>query len=130
MPASVSARDGLSARRSAREDHLGEAMDTREARTSDGSSTATPAAEKNSPRSVEEEAAPPLRSSQVTNDAPERPSGTDAPKTASVPMPSDEEVRRRLDEMSGDGGEAGLELEDGRPVAMKRGVKANMFRVI
>lgn len=32
--------------------------------------------------------------------------------------------------MSGDGGEAGLELEDGRPVAMKRGVRENMFRVI
>ncbi|TGZ81906.1 hypothetical protein EX30DRAFT_371110 [Ascodesmis nigricans] len=43
---------------------------------------------------------------------------------------SDEELRQKLEEMSGGGGVAGLELEDGRPVAMKRGVAANMFRLI
>ena len=32
--------------------------------------------------------------------------------------------------ISGDGGEAGVEYEDGQPVAMKRGVKENMFRLI
>lgn len=32
--------------------------------------------------------------------------------------------------MSGDGGTAGLELEDGQPVSMKRSVKNNMFRYI
>lgn len=42
----------------------------------------------------------------------------------------DEELRLRLEGISGDGGEAGLELENGRPVAMKRGVKDNMFRLI
>lgn len=42
----------------------------------------------------------------------------------------DEELRFKLEGISGDGGEAGLELEDGRPAAMKRGVKENMFRVI
>ena len=42
----------------------------------------------------------------------------------------DEEVRAKLEGRSGGGGEAGLELEDGKAVAMKRGVKANMFRVI
>lgn len=42
----------------------------------------------------------------------------------------DEELRLKLEEMSGDGGAAGLELEDGKPVAMKRGVKNNMFRLI
>jgi hypothetical protein len=42
----------------------------------------------------------------------------------------DEELRVKLEEMSGDGGAAGLELEDGKPVAMKRGVKQNMFRLI
>lgn len=42
----------------------------------------------------------------------------------------DEELRTRLEEMSGGGGAAGLEYEDGRPVAMKRSVKNNMFRVI
>ena len=42
----------------------------------------------------------------------------------------DEEMRQKLEGISGEGGEAGLELEDGRPVAMKRGVKNNMFRLI
>lgn len=42
----------------------------------------------------------------------------------------DEELRLKLEGRSGEGGEAGLELEDGRPAAMKRGVKNNMFRLI
>jgi hypothetical protein len=32
--------------------------------------------------------------------------------------------------LAGDGGEAGLELEDGKAVSMKRGVRENMFRYI
>lgn len=42
----------------------------------------------------------------------------------------DEELRAKLEGRSGEGGAAGLELEDGKPVAMKRGVKQNMFRLI
>ena len=42
----------------------------------------------------------------------------------------DAQMRQALEGISGEGGEAGLELEDGQPVAMKRGVKNNMFRVI
>jgi hypothetical protein len=59
----------------------------------------------------------------------------------------DTQLQRLLEERSGDGGAAGLELENGEPVAMKRGgeftnatlfgyeinfstVKANMFRYI
>ena len=42
----------------------------------------------------------------------------------------DEELRLKLEGISGEGGAAGLELEDGKPVAMKRGVKNNMFRLI
>ncbi|KAL8807298.1 MAG: hypothetical protein Q9182_000803 [Xanthomendoza sp. 2 TL-2023] len=42
----------------------------------------------------------------------------------------DEELRMKLEGRSGEGGEAGLELEDGKPTAMKRGVKNNMFRLI
>lgn len=42
----------------------------------------------------------------------------------------DEELRQKLEGIAGDGGEAGMELEDGRPVSMKRGVKNNMFRYI
>jgi hypothetical protein len=32
--------------------------------------------------------------------------------------------------MDGDGGDAGVEYEDGKPVSMKRSVKNNMFRYI
>ena len=42
----------------------------------------------------------------------------------------DDEMRLKLEGISGEGGEAGLELEDGQPVAMKRSVKNNMFRLI
>lgn len=42
----------------------------------------------------------------------------------------DEELRLKLEGISGEGGEAGLELEDGKAVAMKRGVRENMFRLI
>lgn len=43
---------------------------------------------------------------------------------------TDEEVRRAMEGLAGDGGEAGAELEDGKPVSMKRGVRENMFRYI
>lgn len=42
----------------------------------------------------------------------------------------DEELRMKMEGRSGDGGSAGIELEDGKPVAMKRGVRENMFRLI
>jgi hypothetical protein len=42
----------------------------------------------------------------------------------------DAELREKLEGMSGDGGAAGIELEDGKAVAMKRGVRENMFRLI
>ncbi|KAI1122327.1 hypothetical protein F5Y10DRAFT_254273 [Nemania abortiva] len=42
----------------------------------------------------------------------------------------DEELRKKMSGMAGDGGEAGVEYEDGKPVAMKRGVRNNMFRYI
>ena len=43
---------------------------------------------------------------------------------------ADEELREKLEQISGGGGEAGLELEDGKPVTMKRSVRNNMFRLI
>jgi hypothetical protein len=43
---------------------------------------------------------------------------------------ADEDLRRRLEEMSGEGGAAGIEYEDGKPQAMKRSVRNNMFRYI
>ncbi|ETI20848.1 hypothetical protein G647_07191 [Cladophialophora carrionii CBS 160.54] len=42
----------------------------------------------------------------------------------------DEEMKLAMESMSGEGGEYGLELEGGKPVAMKRSVKDNMFRYI
>lgn len=42
----------------------------------------------------------------------------------------DDELRQKLEGISGGGGEAGLELENGQPVAMKKSVKENMFRLI
>ncbi len=42
----------------------------------------------------------------------------------------DEELRQKLEGLSGEGGASGIELEDGKPVAMKRGVRENMFRLI
>ncbi|KAH9845032.1 hypothetical protein Tdes44962_MAKER06954 [Teratosphaeria destructans] len=42
----------------------------------------------------------------------------------------DEELRQKMAGHAGDGGEAGIEYEDGQPVSMKRSVKNNMFRYI
>ncbi|KAK3682060.1 hypothetical protein B0T22DRAFT_484149 [Podospora appendiculata] len=42
----------------------------------------------------------------------------------------DEELRLKMEDMAGDGGASGVEYEDGKPVAMKRAVKDNMFRYI
>ncbi|OJJ51148.1 hypothetical protein ASPZODRAFT_138260 [Penicilliopsis zonata CBS 506.65] len=43
---------------------------------------------------------------------------------------ADAELRERLEQMSGGGGASGIEYEDGKPTAMKRGVRDNMFRLI
>ena len=42
----------------------------------------------------------------------------------------DEELRLKLEDISGEGGNAGIEYEDGKAEGLKRGVKENMFRVI
>lgn len=42
----------------------------------------------------------------------------------------DEELRLKMEGMSGEGGSAGVEYENGKSEGLKRGVKANMFRVI
>ncbi|OCL14561.1 hypothetical protein AOQ84DRAFT_371169 [Glonium stellatum] len=42
----------------------------------------------------------------------------------------DAELQLKMQNIAGDGGEAGIELEDGQPVAMKRSVRNNMFRYI
>ncbi|RDH27899.1 hypothetical protein BDQ94DRAFT_175210 [Aspergillus welwitschiae] len=50
-------------------------------------------------------------------------------KTKSVAQ-ADQELRERLEQMSGGGGASGIEYEDGKPNAMKRSVRNNMFRYI
>ncbi|EKG19493.1 hypothetical protein MPH_03357 [Macrophomina phaseolina MS6] len=42
----------------------------------------------------------------------------------------DDELKAKMAGISGDGGEAGIEYENGEPVAMKRSVRNNMFRYI
>lgn len=55
---------------------------------------------------------------------------TSTHKPAKSIAEQDAEMMRKLAGISGEGGEAGIEYEDGKPVAMKRGVKNNMFRLI
>lgn len=42
----------------------------------------------------------------------------------------DEELRLKLEGVSGEGGQAGVEYEGGKAVGLKRGVRENMFRII
>ncbi|KAK5661612.1 hypothetical protein OQA88_9712 [Cercophora sp. LCS_1] len=42
----------------------------------------------------------------------------------------DAELKAKMEGLAGDGGESGVEYEDGQPVSMKRSVKNNMFRYI
>ena len=50
-------------------------------------------------------------------------------KTKTVEQ-QDKELWKKMEGLAGDGGEAGRELEDGQPTAMKRSVRNNMFRYI
>ncbi|KAL2862265.1 uncharacterized protein BJX67DRAFT_366720 [Aspergillus lucknowensis] len=52
------------------------------------------------------------------------------PQRTKTTAQADEDVRRRLEEISGEGGAAGIEYEDGIPQTMKRSVRKNMFRYI
>ncbi|KKZ65467.1 hypothetical protein EMCG_08699 [[Emmonsia] crescens] len=78
----------------------------------------------------------PSENDTTPQSASQRDSGHDSDKdqpskqTAKTVALADEELREKLDEMMGEGGVSALELEDGKPVAMKRSVKNNMFRLI
>ncbi|CAI7647968.1 unnamed protein product [Penicillium glandicola] len=52
------------------------------------------------------------------------------PPKAKTVSQADAELRERLEQMSGGGGASGIEYEDGKPNAMRRGVRNNMFRLI
>lgn len=60
----------------------------------------------------------------------QQPSTSTTTAKARTVAEEDEELRQRMSGYAGDGGEAGVEYENGQPVAMKRGVKNNMFRYI
>lgn len=42
----------------------------------------------------------------------------------------DKELELKMQGLAGDGGNSGIEYEDGQPVSMKRSVRNNMFRYI
>ncbi|KAI1826566.1 hypothetical protein F4861DRAFT_536878 [Xylaria intraflava] len=45
----------------------------------------------------------------------------EAQQTPKTTAQQDEELRQKMSSLAGDGGEAGVEYEDGKPVALKRG---------
>ena len=53
---------------------------------------------------------------------------TEAPRKTQAQL--DQELREKLAGIQGDGGDAGLELEDGKVKGIGRGVRENMFRYI
>lgn len=57
-------------------------------------------------------------------------SKTEATKKMKTMAELDDELRQKLENVSGEGGASGLEYENGKPVAMKRSVRNNMFRYI
>ena len=64
-------------------------------------------------------------------DAPTTKGGTAAEQKHKKTMAElDQELQQKMSGIAGDGGAAGVEYEDGKPVAMKRSVKNNMFRYI
>ncbi|OLN87562.1 hypothetical protein CCHL11_06160 [Colletotrichum chlorophyti] len=69
-------------------------------------------------------------SNQAKN-APDENSGVSAPTQKKKTVAElDEDLRLKLEAMSGEGGAAGVEYENGTAEGLKRGVKSNMFRVI
>ncbi|KAK7193629.1 hypothetical protein PSPO01_00302 [Paraphaeosphaeria sporulosa] len=62
----------------------------------------------------------------------DQPTKTDEQKTKPKKTQAelDKELQLKMQGLSGDGGESGVEYEDGQPVSMKRSVKDNMFRYI
>jgi hypothetical protein len=68
------------------------------------------------------------KTSKETHEQIQRPEK--APKKPKTMAELDQEMRSAMEGLAGDGGEAGLELEDGKAVSMKRGVRENMFRYI
>ena len=64
------------------------------------------------------------------NESKESGKGNPGQKKKKTQTELDEELRSAMEGMAGDGGLAGAELEGGKAVTMKRGVRDNMFRYI
>ncbi|GAB7338659.1 hypothetical protein MBLNU457_5390t1 [Dothideomycetes sp. NU457] len=80
---------------------------------------------------------PTSTSTSASTSASASPESKQAPASPETPKPKrktqtelDDELRQKMSGLSGDGGESGVEYEDGQPVSMKRSVKNNMFRYI
>ncbi|KAJ5046605.1 uncharacterized protein L3040_003844 [Drepanopeziza brunnea f. sp. 'multigermtubi'] len=69
-------------------------------------------------------------STEPTTNAKEPKEEGEKPKRQKTVLEQDEELKLRLESISGEGGGAGVEYEGGKAVGLKRGVKENMFRVI
>lgn len=67
------------------------------------------------------------RNEPVSSESTREDSKSDRKKTVAD---LDEELRLKMEALAGEGGSAGVEYEDGKAEGLKRGVKANMFRVI
>ncbi|EGY16972.1 hypothetical protein VD0002_g7575 [Verticillium dahliae] len=82
-----------------------------------------------SPASADAE--PPNAEPSSTHASSTHASSTPAPKAQRKTMAElDAELRLKMEGISGEGGAAGVEYEDGKAEGLKRGVKSNMFRVI
>lgn len=86
------------------------------------------------------QATPDTKTTDTTTQAEEPPAGTVSTAAAEQPQATkshaktqaelDEQMRAKMADLSGDGGEAGLEMEDGHVKGIGRGVRDNMFRYI
>ena len=76
---------------------------------------------------IQEEASPNQTETQTQTETKLK-SQTHPPRKSQAQL--DEDLRLKMAGREGDGGASGVEYEDGKPVAMKRGVRNNMFRYI
>ena len=80
------------------------------------------------PKTVTQEEGATERAAITASQDQKKPKGEGMQKKTMAEL--DEELRQKMSGIAGDGGASGVEYEDGKPVAMKRGVRNNMFRYI
>ncbi|KAK8219210.1 hypothetical protein M8818_000942 [Zalaria obscura] len=70
----------------------------------------------------------PSKDQQQTQNPPSSDKAQEAsPKKRKTQAELDEELRLKMSGLAGDGGDSGVEYEDGQPTSMKRSVRNNMF---